>query len=199
MKRKILSFILSASLSLTQLCLITTSAEDVPVTIINTNYENNDDGINDNNKYVEIIKEYMIQNNITGEVSILKIDGLDKVAVVCEKYDDHINVMEYIKSKGLDENRIHYGFITYTAVTEPIVKLWGDANCDDQVDLSDAVMIMQALANPNMYGVDGTAENHLTEQGKFNGDIDENGLTVGDAQAIQYKLLGIDNETNEVK
>ena len=68
----------------------------------------------------------------------------------------------------------------------------GDANCDGQVDLSDAVMIMQALANPNKYGIDGTAERHLTEQGQINGDIDGDGITVGDAQAIQMKLLGLD-------
>ena len=69
--------------------------------------------------------------------------------------------------------------------------LKGDANCDGQVDLSDAVMIMQALANPNKYAIDGTAEHHLTEQGKLNGDMDGDGLTVGDAQVIQKKLLGL--------
>ena len=72
--------------------------------------------------------------------------------------------------------------------------LKGDANCDDQVDLSDAVMIMQALANPNKYGLDGTAEHHLTEQGKLNGDMNGDGLTSGDALAIQRKLLGLDDE-----
>ena len=76
-------------------------------------------------------------------------------------------------------------------VSTPEKNLKGDANCDDQVDLSDAVMIMQALANPNKYGIDGTAEHHLTEQGKINGDMDGDGITVGDAQAIQRKLLGL--------
>ena len=75
--------------------------------------------------------------------------------------------------------------------TEPIEVLRGDANCDGQVDLSDAVMIMQALANPNKYGLDGTAELHLTEQGKINGDMNGDGLTVGDALAIQNVLLGL--------
>ena len=75
--------------------------------------------------------------------------------------------------------------------TEPIEVLRGDANCDGQVDLSDAVMIMQALANPNKYGLEGTAEHHLTEQGKANGDMNGDGLTVGDAQAIQKVLLGL--------
>ena len=56
--------------------------------------------------------------------------------------------------------------------------------------MSDIVLIMQALANPNKYGENGTAAVHLTEQGKLNADMDGNGLTVGDAQAIQNKLLG---------
>ena len=69
----------------------------------------------------------------------------------------------------------------------------GDANCDGQLDMADAVLIMQALANPNKYGIDGTAEHHLTEQGKLNGDMNGDGLTVGDAQALQKKLLGLDD------
>ena len=77
------------------------------------------------------------------------------------------------------------------------VNIKGDANCDGQVDLSDAVMIMQALANPNKYGIDGSAEHHLTEQGKLNGDMNADGLTVGDAQAIQRKLLGLDSDSVE--
>ena len=85
-----------------------------------------------------------------------------------------------------------------TVVSDVPEILKGDANCDDQVDLSDAVMIMQALANPNKYGIDGTAEHHLTEQGKLNGDMNGDGLTVGDAQAIQRKLLGLDKANSAV-
>ena len=74
----------------------------------------------------------------------------------------------------------------------------GDANCDGDVDMADAVLIMQALANPNKYGENGTAENHLTAQGKENGDLDGDGLTVGDAQAIQKKLLNIKSATIDI-
>ena len=73
-----------------------------------------------------------------------------------------------------------------------IDKIKGDANGDGTVDMSDVVLIMQALANPNKYGENGTAEVHLTAQGKANADMDGNGLTVGDAQKIQMKLLGIE-------
>ncbi len=69
--------------------------------------------------------------------------------------------------------------------------VYGDANGDGTVDMSDAVLIMQALANPNKYGLEGTSDSHLTEQGKANGDKNGDGLTVGDAQAIQKVLLGL--------
>jgi hypothetical protein len=69
------------------------------------------------------------------------------------------------------------------------VNVKGDANCDGERDMSDVVLIMQALANPNKYGENGTAELHLTAQGKANADMDGDGLTVGDAQAIQKILL----------
>ena len=39
----------------------------------------------------------------------------------------------------------------------------GDANCDGKTDMSDVVIIMQALSNPNKYGVNGTAASHITE------------------------------------
>ncbi|MCR4794576.1 MAG: leucine-rich repeat protein [Ruminococcus sp.] len=70
---------------------------------------------------------------------------------------------------------------------EPIVS--GDANGDGEVDMSDIVLIMQALANPNKYGVDGTEPSHLTNKGSVFADADENGLTVNDALRIQLYLL----------
>lgn len=69
----------------------------------------------------------------------------------------------------------------------------GDVNCDDTVDMADAVLIMQALANPNKYGIGGSDEKALTEQGAKNGDVDTDaaGLTSNDALKIQQFLLGI--------
>ena len=60
----------------------------------------------------------------------------------------------------------------------------GDANCDGNVDMSDAVLIMQSIANPSKY--------KLTAQGSFNADTDGDGITSGDALAIQKKLLKLD-------
>ncbi|SEH40196.1 mannan endo-1,4-beta-mannosidase [Ruminococcus flavefaciens] len=69
----------------------------------------------------------------------------------------------------------------------------GDANCDGNVDMSDAVIIMQSLANPDKYGEKGTDKFHITEQGKINGDVETSskGLTSNDALEIQKYLLGL--------
>ena len=60
----------------------------------------------------------------------------------------------------------------------------GDANCDGEVNMGDAVLIMQTLANPDKY--------KLTEKGKVNADMDGDGITNADALAIQKKLLKLD-------
>ena len=69
--------------------------------------------------------------------------------------------------------------------------VYGDANCDGAVDMADAVLIMQTLANPNKYGLNGSSKNHITEQGLANADCDfkTEGLTNNDALAIQMFLL----------
>ena len=60
------------------------------------------------------------------------------------------------------------------------VTMWGDANVDKKVNISDAVLIMQSIANPDEFKVE--------PQGKLNGDVVDNGsgLTNLDALAIQY-------------
>jgi beta-galactosidase len=70
--------------------------------------------------------------------------------------------------------------------------LYGDANCDGGVDMSDAVLIMQSLANPNKYGLNGTDRRHITQQGQLSGDVDLSveGITSNDALRIQEYLLG---------
>ncbi|MBR4627318.1 MAG: beta-mannosidase [Ruminococcus sp.] len=69
--------------------------------------------------------------------------------------------------------------------------VWGDANCDGEVNMADAVFIMQSIGNPDKYGK-GTAEG-ITEQGEKNGDVNQtgNGLTNKDALAIQKYKLGL--------
>ena len=78
-----------------------------------------------------------------------------------------------------------------TAPTPADIK-YGDANCDGEIDMSDAVLIMQSLANPNKYGINGSDSKHITEKGEKNADVDTTakGLTSNDALRIQEFLLG---------
>ena len=79
------------------------------------------------------------------------------------------------------------GFAAEEAVSTKI----GDSNCDGVVELADAILIMQALANPNKYGVSGTDSKHITDKGLANADVDTSskGLTSNDALRIQEYLL----------
>ena len=62
----------------------------------------------------------------------------------------------------------------------------GDANDDGELNLADAVMIMQSVCNPK-YSV-------FTPQGKYNADVtgDYDGITNKDALTIQRQLLGLE-------
>ena len=95
--------------------------------------------------------------------------------------------------------------VTTTAATTPAAAdkdyKAGDANCDGTVDLSDVVMIMQALANPNKFGTTGTDTHHITAQGVKNADVTggSNGMTTEDAGAIQRYLLKLISALPETK
>ena len=57
--------------------------------------------------------------------------------------------------------------------------VYGDANCDSDVSIADAVLILQSIANPDSY--------KLTEQGRDNADVFNrgDGVTASDALSIQ--------------
>ncbi|MBR3759539.1 MAG: cellulase family glycosylhydrolase [Ruminococcus sp.] len=81
---------------------------------------------------------------------------------------------------------------TTTTPTEPNVEAdYGDANCDGSVNLSDAILVMQAIGNPDAYGVNGTDKSRITKQGEINGDVNDpgSGLTNSDSLSIQKYLL----------
>ena len=80
---------------------------------------------------------------------------------------------------------------TVSSEIEGSVKIYGDANCDGSISVADAVIIMQSLANPSVYGVGGSDVHHMTEQGRLNADCEStgNGVTNKDALAIQEYML----------
>ncbi|MDE5771055.1 MAG: hypothetical protein K2I06_05420 [Ruminococcus sp.] len=61
----------------------------------------------------------------------------------------------------------------------PEPTLLGDTDCDSSVNINDAILVMQSIANPDKY--------KLTMQGKANADVvgDGDGITNSDALAIQ--------------
>ena len=72
-----------------------------------------------------------------------------------------------------------------TTVSAPKQETAGDANGDGIIDMADAVLIMQSLANPDKYMI--AAENALNADVSGRG----NGITTSDALAIQKYLLGL--------
>ena len=145
-----------------------------------------------------ILDDFIKQNGMNGYTTISPRKGEDKVWIILDTgKDEYYRKIElFMTLYGIDSDNVIISVETTNASTnESTVK--GDTNCDGSVDMSDAVLIMQALANPNKYGIDGTAEHHLTSIGKENGDMNGDGLTVGDAQAIQEKLLGLSDDEDK--
>ena len=102
----------------------------------------------------------------------------------------------YVKDDAAVEFAVEtvYGSIKVASGSSTTVgdKLRGDANCDDKVDLSDAVLILQSIANADKYGENGTDESHITSQGVINADVaggtndmGGDGVTPSDALKIQ--------------
>lgn len=73
-------------------------------------------------------------------------------------------------------------------LTDPV---YGDANCDGSISLSDAVLIMQAIGNPDKYGLGGLDPSAITAQGMLNADCNfpGDGITNSDALAVQKYCL----------
>ena len=61
--------------------------------------------------------------------------------------------------------------MSFAAETE-LSKTLGDSNGDGVVELADAILIMQALANPNKYSQGGSDPLCFKEQGWLNADCD---------------------------
>ncbi|MBR1823468.1 MAG: CotH kinase family protein [Ruminococcus sp.] len=80
---------------------------------------------------------------------------------------------------------------TTTTVKTEFKINYGDANLDGSVALSDAVLIMQSIANPSAYGQNGTNPDHITAEGARNADVTghNDGVTNSDALAIQKYCL----------
>ena len=146
------------------------------------------------NYIMEVTVNYT-KPEITSET--LEIKGIGKTLQLSAKGADGSAPLEWLSMNTevltVDEN----GLVTSVAEGEAVVlakfsdyisqvtikvvseTLYGDANCDGTVDISDAVLIMQSQSNPEKY--------IITPQGLKNADCVDNpkGVTPTDALAIQ--------------
>ena len=146
------------------------------------------------------LKTIIIPENVKsiGVDSFTWKDNSSEEKVTFKIYSTDCNF--YSNSIDLEKVEKIYGYAGSTA--EKTAKIndfdfyaFGDANCDSLVDMSDVVLVMQSLANPNKYGIKGTNEHHITEKGIDCADVEGNGngITSSDALKIQKYLLGKEN------
>ncbi len=96
----------------------------------------------------------------------------------------HVWKSNTVLQNYLDNNKVKYVFID----DEPVK---GDANLDGQVNIADAVLVIQVATNPDKYA-QGKSEFSITAQGEKNADVDgKAGLTNEDALLIQKFKLGL--------
>ena len=75
--------------------------------------------------------------------------------------------------------------------SEAASTLKGDANLDKQVNIADAVLVMQVATNPDKYA-QGKSDVSIKPQGEINADVDgKSGLSNSDALLIQKFKLGL--------
>ena len=106
-----------------------------------------------------------------------------------------ISLSDYYSENPIPPNSTQPG----TNAKDEIV--YGDSNCDGTVDMSDAVLIMQSLSNPDKYGLGGTSETAITEKGLKNADVAGNGdgITNDDALTIQKFKLNLISSLPEIQ
>jgi hypothetical protein len=135
-----------------------------------------------------VLEKYIGDNSLSWHVS-------DKLELLPDKevsLKDYLDVIIGIKnSTGVLPFYMPMGQSSGTELkcgsADMLSSLDGDTNNDGETNMADAVLIMQSIGNPDKY--------KLSEQGKFNADVDGAfGVTNKDALRIQqYKLGLIDN------
>lgn len=101
----------------------------------------------------------------------------------------------FINDANDKDSRLMQAWIFTKGIENGYIKvgdsLPGDANCSGIVDLSDAVLIMQCVCNPDKYNLNGTSGDHITQMGYKNADVATvgDGVTPKDALSIQKYML----------
>ncbi|WP_028515286.1 hypothetical protein [Ruminococcus flavefaciens] len=124
-------------------------------------------GASDYDDILDMLDKYYAEN-----------PSLDPIAIINEEIKN-MNDPQTEEKINEEENEI----ISYMSSLDLFKTVTGDSNIDGNVDMSDVLLIMQSLSNPNKY--------KLTPQGRKNADHDDNGVTNADALAVQMGLLGL--------
>ena len=155
----------------------------------NNDYDFNNNGVSCDIGELECIELYIAKAVGASDYDDI-LDMLDKYYAANPSLDPMVKLDEIIKNmadnttKKEETNDTEQKMQSYMSAFDLFKTVNGDSNIDGDVDLSDAVLIMQSLANPDKY--------QLTPQGIKNADGNGDGVTNGDAAAIQRRLLGLE-------
>lgn len=151
-----------------------------------TAYDKKENGVD----YLKLITNYITDNNLP-----CHIDENSKGRTFYVVPNEEITIAErYNLAKMIYSDLDIYPNFEYLDTVEVLSEditidlhnnIDGDTDCDGNILLNDAVLIMQAVGNPDEYT--------LTPQGKFNADIAGNydGVTNMDTLAVLKKLLNL--------
>lgn len=171
------------------------------------------DPTGDNKKWMQILRDYMIEKHIHHTFWCFNENSGDTGGLLTNDFQDwDIDKYEFVKPAlwqnedgkfisldhkiplGQSGNGISLSEHYSGSAPDPDGPLlYGDTDCDGKIYLNDAVLIMQAVGNPDIYGIGGTSENAVTEAGMTNADVYDpgTGLTNQDALTIQKYLLNL--------
>ena len=123
----------------------------------------------------------------------IKVDGTKYTASGDGIITVDLAAGDHLVTKADTANLFYMVYTEKQSGPDPSEGIAGDANCDGEVRLNDAILILQAIGNPAVYGINGTDKSHITAQGISNGDVSSkgDGLTSSDALAVQKYTLYI--------
>ena len=110
-------------------------------------------------------------------------------------YHTNDDMVIYVPAAAIEDYKQAAGWVEYAKQLRPYdklpepenmqVTLWGDANCDGSIDVSDAVLLARFCTE------DSTAA--ITDQGKQNADVNQDGnIELDDVTAILRKIAKLD-------
>ena len=106
---------------------------------------------------------------------------------------EYLNIELSLREAGIPGQMVFLaGSQNVSADVDLLNAVEGDANLDGMMNMADAVFTMQAVSNPDKYGIG--AEEGMTMQGAFNADLHEpgSGITNADALAVQRRMLNLE-------